>query len=103
MEAISFREDWEEKLFLLRDLLSSCGFLRWLLLRGSFINQHNRAQPMGFGAAFRAAIFFPHTVGKIGNALVTASNRIIRKCHVHHYHTKIKQMGSYATKWCSAQ
>jgi hypothetical protein len=77
MEAISFREGWEEKLLLLRGLWNSCGFQRWLLLRGSFINQHNRAQPVSFGAAFRAAIFFPHTVGKIGNTLVTAGNRIV--------------------------
>ena len=58
---------------------------------------------MSFGAAFRAAIFFPHPVGKIGNTLVTASNHIIRKCHVHHHRAKIKQMGFYAIKWCSAQ
>jgi hypothetical protein len=70
-------EDWEGKLFLLRGLWNSCGFHRWLLLRGSFINQDNSAQPMCFGAALGAAIFFPHTVSKISNTLVTASNHIV--------------------------
>jgi hypothetical protein len=103
MEAISFREEWEGKLFLLWGLWNSCGFHHWLLLRRCLINQHNSAQPMSFGAAFWAAIFFPHTVGKIGNTLVTAGNHIIRKCHVHHHRAKFKQMRFYAIKWCSAQ
>jgi hypothetical protein len=58
---------------------------------------------MGLGPALRAAIFFPHAVGKIGNALVTAGNHISRKCHGHHHRAKIEQMGPYATKWCIAQ
>jgi hypothetical protein len=96
-------EDWEEKLFLLWGLWNSCGFHHWLLLEYSFVNQHSSAQPMGFGAAFRAAIFFPHPVSKVSNALITACNHIIHKCHVHHHRVKFKQMRLYAIKWCSAQ
>jgi hypothetical protein len=58
---------------------------------------------MSLGAAFWATVFFPHAVGKVGNALVTAGNHIVRKCHGHHHRAKIKQMEPYATKWCNAQ
>jgi hypothetical protein len=103
MAAISFREDCEKKLFLLWDLWNNCDFHRWLLLRRCFINQHSSTQPMGFGAAFRVAIFFPHAVGKIGNTLIAARDHIIHKSHVHHHRSKIKQMRLYAIQWCSAQ
>ena len=94
-----------EKLFFLWSLCGR-GFRRGLLcqsLGSKFINQHGSTQPMSFGAALGTAIFFPHTVGKISNALIAARNHIVHNRHVHHHRSKIKQMKLYATKWCSAQ
>src|SRR4030042_5395767 len=100
MEAISFREDWEGKLFLLRGLWCRGPFL--CRSRGHhLINQHSSAQPVGLGASFRAAIFFPHTIGKIGNTLVTASNHIIRKCHVHHHRSKLDEVLCHKMVQCT--
>src|SRR5688572_23477746 len=48
---------------------------------------------MGLGAAFRASVFFPHAVGKIGNTLVTAGNHIVHKCHGHHIGLKLSRWG----------
>jgi len=50
--------------------------LRW----GTIFGLH-----AGLGPALGAAILFPHAVGKIGNALVTASNHVVHKCHGRHH------------------